>query len=92
MATARGLFKKLKQAHDDSDALDRKTLIKLLDKLTEQEEAHPAEEEFENLLGLNKAQEDQQDDKHNGADATSHTEGEEAPPAEPATTTRPRTR
>lgn len=56
----RALFEKLKKAHVEADALDKATLIDLLETLVEREEAaeaaHPAESEFASLIGLDAIQ------------------------------------
>lgn len=53
----RALFEKIKAAHEEADALDRKALVELLDELTRRE-AHPAEAAFADLVGLDEAEKD----------------------------------
>lgn len=49
----RALFEKIKRAHEDADAIDKGALVDLLDLLTQREQsAHPAEAEFEKIVGI----------------------------------------
>ena len=54
-AMPRALFEKIKRDYEEADTLNKKAIIDLLDRLTRQEsvaDAHPAESEFERMVGL----------------------------------------